>query len=403
MSFRLREAGVMPEARSRPAWAEVDLDAIHHNVVALVALSAPAAVCAVVKADGYGHGAVPVARAALKAGATWLAVAVVEEGEALRKAGIAAPILLLAEPPVEAMAEALAQNLTPTLYTAEGVEAAAKAATHGRSPIPVHLKVDTGMHRVGASSEDLVDVARGVEEAHGLRVEGLWTHLAVAEEPADDGFTIEQLRRFEDARDRLAAAGIHPELLHAANSAGTIAHPAARYDMVRCGISVYGYCPGKALDARVELRPAMSLKARVSFVKKLGAGERVSYGLRYALPGPADLVTVPLGYDDGVRRRLAARGADVLINGHRCPMAGTVTMDQFLVDCGPSSGVTPGDEVVLIGRQGDHEITADHWAELLHTISYEIVCGVGPRVPRVYVNGESEADRRAEQPRLGAM
>jgi len=393
----------MPEARSRPAWAEVDLDAIRHNTAALVVVAAPAAVCAVVKADGYGHGAVPVARAALEAGATWLAVAVVEEGEALRRAGIAAPILLLAEPPAEAMAEALAQRLTPTLYTAEGVEAAAKAAASGRSPAPVHLKVDTGMHRVGASPDDLVEVARAAGEAHELRVEGLWTHLAVAEEPAEDGFTIEQLRRFEDARDRLAGAGIHPDLLHAANSAGTIAHPAARYDMVRCGISVYGYCPGAALDGRVELRPAMSLKARVSFVKQLGAGERVSYGLRYALPGPADLVTVPLGYDDGVRRRLAAKGADVLIGGRRCPMAGTVTMDQFLVDCGPSSGVVAGDEVVLIGHQGDHEITADHWAELLDTISYEIVCGVGPRVPRVYLEGGMDAGRRTEQPRLGAM
>jgi alanine racemase len=381
----------------------VDLDAVRHNTAALVAMAAPAAMCAVVKADGYGHGAVPVARAALEAGATWLAVAVVEEGEALRRAGIRAPILLLAEPPPEAMAEALADRLTPTLYTAEGVEAAAKAVVHGRSPAPVHLKVDTGMHRVGAGVDDLVHVARAVEEADGLRVEGLWTHLAVAEEPTQDGYTTEQLRRFEDARDRLAAVGIHPALLHAANSAGTIAHPAARYDLVRCGISVYGYCPGPALDGSVDLRPAMSLKARVSFVKELGAGERVSYGLRYALPEPADLATVPLGYDDGVRRRLAADGADVLINGRRCPMAGTVTMDQFLVDCGPSSGVKTGDEVVLIGRQGDHEITADHWADLLGTISYEIVCGVGPRVPRVYLNGDSEADQPPEQPPLGAM
>jgi len=393
----------MPEARSRPAWAEVDLDAVRRNTAALVEVAAPAALCAVVKADGYGHGAVPVARAALEAGATWLAVAVVEEGEALRAAGIGAPILLLAEPPAEAMAEALAQRLTPTLYTAEGVEAAAKAAVHGRSPTPVHLKVDTGMHRVGTGPDNLVDVARAVEEAHGLRVEGLWTHLAVAEEPAQDVFTTEQLRRFEATRDRLAAVGIHPDLLHAANSAGTIAHPAARYDMVRCGISVYGYCPGPALDGRVELRPAMSLKARVSFVKALEAGERVSYGLRYALSEPGDLATVPLGYDDGVRRRLAAKGAEILIGGRRRPMAGTITMDQFLADCGPSSGVKAGDEVVLIGRQGVNHITADDWAELLDTISYEIVCGIGPRVPRVYLNGESDAAARPEQRRLGEM
>ncbi|MDP8976936.1 MAG: alanine racemase [Actinomycetota bacterium] len=390
----------MPEARSRPAWAEVDLDAVRHNTAALGAVAAPAALCAVVKAEGYGHGAVPVARAALDAGATWLAVAVVEEGEALRREGIRAPILLLAEPPPEAMADALAQHLTLTLYSVEGAHAAARVAADGQSPTPVHLKVDTGMHRVGAPPDTLVDVARAVEESGGLRVEGLWTHLAVAEDPAEDGYTTEQLRCFEEARDRLALAGIHPDLLHAANSAGAIAHPAARYDMVRCGISVYGYCPGVALDGRVELRPAMSLKARVSFVKELDAGERVSYGLRYALPETGDLATVPLGYDDGVRRRLAAEGAEVLVNGRRCPMAGTVTMDQFLVDCGPSSGVKTGDEVVLIGRQGDEQITADHWAELLGTISYEIVCGVGPRVPRVYVNGEGDAvdaDGRTQQ------
>lgn len=379
----------MPEAFSRPAWAEVDLDAIRHNVAALVALAAPAAVCAVVKADGYGHGAVPVATAALEAGATWLAVAVVEEGEALRRAGIDAPVLLLAEPPAGAMADVVAQRLTPTLYTGPGVESVAAAVPRRASPIAVHLKVDTGMHRVGASPEELVDLAKAVEKAPGLRLEGVWTHLAVAEEPAEDAFTVEQLRRFEEARHCLAEAAIHPDLLHAANSAGAIAHPAARYDLVRCGISVYGYCPGPALGDRVELRPALSLKASVALVRRLEAGERVSYGLRYEVRQPSQLATVPLGYDDGVRRELAARGAEVLIGGRRRPMAGTVTMDQFLADCGPEGDVRPGDEVVLIGRQGDHEITADHWADLLGTISYEVLCGVGPRVPRVYVNNRA--------------
>jgi alanine racemase len=375
----------VPEARSRPAWAEVDVGAVRHNVVALVALSAPAAVCAVVKADGYGHGAVPVARAALEAGATWLAVAVVEEGEALRRAGIDAPVLLLAEPPAAAMAEAVAQHLTPTLYTLDGVEAATKAALNEKAPVAVHVKVDTGMHRVGASPENLVAVARAVDKAEELRLEGLWTHLAVAEEPGEDAYTAEQLRRFEEARDDLASEGIDPDILHAANSAGAIAHPAARYDLVRCGISVYGYSPGPALAGWVDLRPALSLKARVSLVKEAQAGDRVSYGLRYEMAARGDLATVPLGYDDGVRRQLGARGAEVLIGGRRCPMAGTITMDQFLVDCGPASGVVVGDEVVLLGRQGEHEITADHWARLLDTISYEIVCGVGPRVPRVYL------------------
>jgi len=364
----------------------VDLDAVRHNVAALVELSAPAAVCAVVKADGYGHGAVPVARAALQAGATWLAVAVVEEGEALRRAGIEAPVLLLAEPPAEAMADVVAQRLTATLYTSRGVEALAMAVGTRRAAIPVHLKVDTGMRRVGAAPGDLVGLAQAVERSGGLRLEGVWTHLAAAEDPHEEAYTLEQLRLFEAARDRLSSAGIHPDLLHAANSAGAIAHRAARYDLVRCGISVYGYCPGPALAGRVDLRPALSLKARVSFVKEAEAGDRVSYGLRYRMEGRGDLATVPLGYDDGVRRQLGSRGAEVLIGGRRCAMAGTVTMDQFVVDCGPTSGVVPGDEVVLLGRQGDIMITADHWAEMLDTISYEIVCGVGPRVPRLYLD-----------------
>ncbi len=389
----------MPEARSRPAWAEVDLDAVRHNTAALVDVAAPAALCAVVKADGYGHGAVPVARAALEAGATSLAVAVVDEGEHLRAAGLGAPILLLAEPPADAMAGAVRHRLTPTLYTRRGVEAAARAVPAASAPMGVHVKVDTGMHRVGATPDAVVDLARAVVDARGLRLDGLWTHLAVAEDPSQDAFTIEQLQRFEDVRDRLASAGIHPEVLHAANSAGAIAHPAARYDMVRCGISLYGYCPGPALAGGVDLRPALALKARVSLVKELAEGERVSYGLRYQVRERCTVATVPLGYADGVPRRLSAVGGEVLIGGRRRPMAGTVTMDQLLADCGPEPDVGVGDEVVLIGRQGDQEISADEWAQRLGTINYEIVCGVGPRVPRLY-RGEDPAQAAADQPAL---
>ena len=390
----------MPEAHSRPAWAEVDLDAIRHNVAALIAVAAPAAVCAVVKADGYGHGAVPVARAALDAGAVCLAVAVVEEGADLRRAGVDAPVLLLAEPPVEAMAGALELRLTPTLYTRRGVEAAAQAVRDGRRPVDVHLKVDTGMHRVGAAPDQVVELARAVEQERGLRLHGLWTHLAVAEDRDQDGCTAEQLRRFEEVRDRLAGAGINPPLLHAANSAGAIAHPAARYDMVRCGIAVYGYSPGPAVGGDLGLRPALSLKARVSLVKELAPGERVSYGLRYRVEERCHVATVPLGYADGVPRRLSAVGGQVLIGGRRRPVAGTITMDQLMADCGPGPGVASGEEVVLIGRQGDEEITADEWARLLDTISYEVVCGVGPRVPRVYRGegaGTVPTDRQAAQ------
>ena len=389
----------MPEARSRPAWAEVDLDAVRHNTAALVDVAAPATVCAVVKADGYGHGAVPVARAALEGGATSLAVAVVDEGEELRQAGVHAPILLLAEPPAEAMPDAVRHRLTPTLYTRHGLEAAARAVPSGSPPVGVHLKVDTGMHRVGARPEAVVELARAVVDARGLRLEGLWTHLAVAEDPSQEPYTAAQLQRFEEVRDRLAAAGVRPEVLHAANSAGAIAHPSARYDMVRCGISLYGYSPGPALAGRVDLRPALALKARVSLVKELAAGERMSYGLRYEARERCVVATVPLGYADGVPRRLSAVGGEVLIGGRRRPIAGTVTMDQLLADCGPDPDVAAGDEVVLIGQQGAQGISADDWAELLGTISYEIVCGVGPRVPRLY-RGGGPAPAAAEQPAL---
>jgi alanine racemase len=366
----------------RPAWAEVDLAAIRHNASALRDLAAPAALCAVVKADGYGHGAEAVARAALEGGATWLAVALVEEGIALREAGIDAPVLMLSEPPVEALADVVRHRLTPTLYTAKGVEAAAGAA--GAGQLAVHVKVDTGMHRVGATVDEAVALARAVADAPALALQGFWTHLAVADEP-DDPYTNTQLDRFEAARARLAEAGVEPEVLHAANSAGAIAHPTARYDMVRCGIALYGCAPSPHVGGDVGLRPTLALKAAVSFVKTLPAGERVSYGLRWRAEGETVVATVPLGYADGVTRRLSAAGGVVLIGGRRCPIAGTVTMDQVTVDCGPDATVAPGDEVVLIGGQGSDRITADEWAERLDTISYEVLCGIGPRVPRVHV------------------
>jgi alanine racemase len=365
----------------RPAWAEVDLDAIRHNARVLREMVAPALLCAVVKADGYGHGAVPVAHAALDGGANGLAVALVEEGVTLRDAGIDAAILLLSEPPPDAMGDVVAHRLTPTVYTTKGVEAVAGAA--GAGPVPVHVKVDTGMHRVGAARDEAVALARAVTDAPGLELEGFWTHLAVADEPGDP-YTGAQLERFEEARRALADAGVTPKLVHAANSAGAIAHPAARYDMVRAGIALYGEAPSAEVGANIGLRPALSLKARVSFVKPLAAGERVSYGRRWQTERDTILATVPLGYADGVTRRLSAVGGEVLIGGRRCAIAGTVTMDQITVDCGPAATVAPGDEVVLIGRQGHEEITAADWAALLDTISYEVLCGIGPRVPRVH-------------------
>ena len=378
----------------RPAWAEVDLAAVHHNASVLAALASPAELCAVVKAGGYGHGAVEVARAALAGGATWLAVALVEEGRDLRAAGIAAPILVLSEPPPAAMAEVVASSLTPTIYTRAGLAAVSdhagrSGAGRSRPPFPVHIKVDTGMHRVGAASEDAVALAREAAADPHLILDGFWTHFAVSDEVADP-FTDTQIERFEDALARLDEGGISPRLRHAANSGGTLWHLGAHYDMVRCGIALYGLSPagdGPDQPPVPALRPAMSLKARVSFVKRVAAGERLSYGRRYQVPVDSVIATVPLGYADGVPRRLAADGCQVLIGGRRRPIAGTVTMDQLLVDCGPDAEVSAGDEVVLIGSQGGETIGAWEWADATGTIAYEVVCGISGRVPRLYLDG----------------
>ncbi len=372
---------------TRRAWAEVDLGAIRHNAGLLAALAAPASLCAVVKAGAYGHGSVAVARAALEGGASWLAVALVTEGETLRRHGIDAPVLLLSEPPVEAMDDVVALSLTPTLYTAQGVEAAAKAvAAAAAPPLAVHVKVDTGMHRVGASADGAVAVAKAVAERPELVFGGLWTHFAVADEPANP-FTDEQCARFDAVVERLASLGLRPPLVHACNSAGALAMPGAHHDMVRCGIALYGVAPSPALAA-VELvaglRPALSLRARVSYVKKVPAGQAVSYGLRRPLAQAATVATVPVGYADGVPWRLGVTGGEVLIGGRRRPIAGSVTMDQILVDCGDDDRVLPGDEVVLIGRQGGEQVTAWDWATKVDTIAYEVLCGIGPRVPKIY-------------------
>ena len=367
------------ERRFRPAWAEIDLDAVRHNVRVLVAAAGGAAVCAVVKADGYGHGAVRVSRAALEAGASCLAVALVEEGVVLREAGIEAPILLLSEPPADAAAEVVAQGLTPTVYTRAWIDALSALGTATGTPIAVHLKVDTGMHRVGADPDEAVALARVVHDDPRLELAAVWTHFAVADDP-DDGFTSEQRRRLDEACAAIEAAGVAVPERHAANAAGTL-YAGATYDLVRPGIAVYGYAPNPGVG--VDLRPVLSLRARVSHVKVLDAGERLSYGLRYRLPVRSVVATVPLGYADGVPRRLGETGGEVLIGGRRHPIAGTVTMDQILVDCGPGTSVAAGDDVVLLGQQGAERITADDWARRLGTISYEILCGIGPRVPRI--------------------
>lgn len=369
------------DGRGRWAWAEVDAAAIEHNVGVVRAAVAPAALWAVVKADGYGHGAELAARAALRAGATGLCVALVQEGVALRRAGLAAPILVLSEQPPGELAAAVAAELTSTVYRVEQVACLADAAAAAGVVHRVHLKVDTGMHRVGCDPTDAVVVARAVAACPSLVLDGVFTHLALADEPTDP-FTDLQLDRFDAVLDALGAAGLLPAVVHAANSAGGLAHPRARHSMVRTGIALYGISPGPGVDHLVgELRPALALRARVSMVRRVAAGEGVSYGLRHRVATDTTLATVPIGYADGVPRRWSAMGGEVLIGGRRRPIVGVVTMDQLVVDVGDDA-VQVGDEVVLLGRQGDEEITAAQWARRLDTIGYEIVCAISHRIAR---------------------
>ena len=360
---------------TRWAWAEVDLDAIAHNVRHVRDVVAPAEVWAVVKADGYGHGAVDVARAALGAGASGLCVALTAEGVALRDAGIDAPVLVLSEQPLDEIGTMVANDLTPTLYSRRWLDALASEV--GSHPIGVHVKVDTGMQRVGATPDDAVDVIARLGDT-AVRLDGVYTHLAVADEPSDTT-TRTQLDRFDEFLARIDA----PPLVHAANSAAALAHPASRRSFVRLGIAMYGISPGHGVDELMRgLRPGLSLRARVSFVKPVRAGSRISYGHRHEFASDTMVATLPIGYADGVPRRLAAAGGQVLVAGQRCPIVGVVTMDQLMVDVGDVE-VAVGDEAVLIGAQGDEHVRVEEWADRLGTIGYEIVCGISRRVPRV--------------------
>lgn len=372
----------------RWAWAEIDLDALDHNIRAIRDVVAPAAVWAVVKADGYGHGAPAIAAQALRSGAAGLCVALAQEGIDLRRAGIEAPILVLSEQPPEQLGEVLAAGLTPTVYSTSYIDALAAAIASGAAgSCHVHLKVDTGMQRVGAQPVDAAALLAHIRalEPH-VYADAVYTHLACADDPVAPSNTT-QLEAFARVLAELDDRELRPACTHAANSAGALANPASRFDMVRTGIAIYGISPGPGVDHLTnDLRPVMSLRAKVSLVKRAPAGTHVSYGWRHRFDRATTLATVPIGYADGVPRRLGTLsdlpGTDVLIGGRRCPIVGVVTMDQLMVDVGDAD-VAVGEEVVLIGRQGEHMIRAEDWASRLGTIGYEIVCGISSRVPRV--------------------
>ena len=366
----------------RPTWCSIDVKAIEENVRTLAALVAPTPVCAVVKADGYGHGVVPTATAAAAGGATWFAVALVEEGVELREAGFTQPILILSEPPPVAMETVVKHGLITTVYSQEGLEAIASAAAWAGERVEIHLDVDTGMTRVGVQLDEIADFVESVAQYPNLSLTAAWTHCPVADEP-DNPFTASQLERFGDAlRDQA------PDLaVHVANSAAAITGQAASSGdpmMVRYGISIHGIDPDDALAGMVPLQPALTLRSEVSFVKTVTPGTAVGYGHRWTADRETTIATVPIGYADGIRRDLGLRGGTVLIGGEHHPIVGVVTMDQLMVDVGPSSSVAVGDEVILIGTQGDAQILAADVARVLDTISYEVVCAISPRVPRKY-------------------
>ncbi len=365
--------------RFRPTVAVVDLDAIRHNVRTLT--PAGSEVMAVVKANGYGHGDVETARAAVEGGATWLGVALVEEGLRLREGGIDHPVLVLTEFPPGSEKEALSAGLTPSVYTDAGLTALAEAARTTGSSVGAHVKLDTGLHRVGLDPQRVVPFVRRLTD-EGLAFEALWTHFAKADQPFDP-YLARQVERFDAATQVLAAEGFRPRLRHVANSAAIMAGTAKGYELVRLGVALYGLLPGPEVAGGAGLKPALTWRSAVSMVKRVEAGEGVSYGLRYTLERASTIATIPVGYADGYPRRLSNAG-QVLIRGRRYPVAGTVCMDQILADCADDP-VEAGDEVVLLGGQGTDAITADEIAGRLGTINYEVVCGIGSRVPREYV------------------
>lgn len=362
--------------RFRPTVAIVDLDAVRANVARLMVDTT--ALMATVKADAYGHGAVHVARACLGAGATWLAVALVEEGIALREAGIDAPILVLSEFPRGAERDALGAALTPTVTSLAGVDAVAAASRDLGVETEVQIEVDTGMHRTGAWPMEAVGpiVRRAIDA--GLRVGAIWTHFARADEDAVE--TAAQVRRLTHAIATARAMGAEASGVHAANSAGHLRHPETRFDVVRIGAALYGLEAGPGMTEG--LVPALELRSAVGSVRRVPAGDGVSYGHRFRPDRATTIATVPIGYADGIPR-VASPGAEVLLRGRRRPVVGTITMDHLMVDCGDDP-VAEGDEVVLIGQRGGDRLRAEDLASHAGTIGYEIVTRIAPRVPREY-------------------
>ncbi|RJQ04065.1 MAG: alanine racemase [Bacillota bacterium] len=380
------------EACHRPTWAEISLDAIAENTGRLRALAEPADLMAVVKADAYGHGAVEVSRACVKAGASWLGVAAVEEAVELRRAGITAPILILSQS-TPAQAETLAAyDLTAAVFEPETARALAAQGRRRGRPIRAHLKVDTGMGRIGVTPDEAgVEMALRLAALEGLELEGVYTHYATSDE-ADRTFSDHQTALFDRFLGLAARAGLSFGWRHAANSAAVMQFPETRYNLIRVGISLYGLYPSADVAMRVPLLPAMTWKTRLVHVKTVPAGTPVSYGREFVAGRPTRVGTVPVGYADGYRRCMSS-GGRVLVRQAYCPVLGRVNMDHFMIGLDDAPGAGVGDEVVLMGCQPGPGasvgtmpcVPAEELARTCGTINYEIVSTVGRRVPRVFL------------------
>ncbi|MBI4871899.1 MAG: alanine racemase [Candidatus Riflebacteria bacterium] len=366
------------------AWVEVDLDAIRANVRALRAALRPSVdFIAVVKGNAYGHGAVETARTVLDAGATHLGVAFATEGRELRQAGIAAPILVLGSFGEDDVDDILTCSLTPSVGEVGLGAALARAARSRSLTVPVHLEVDTGMGRLGVDWRTAARVVEDLTATQGLRLEGIFTHFATADEP-DHSYTRLQVKRFQQVQDALTAKGIFVPFRHYSNSAGVLHYPETVLDAVRPGLAIYGLYPARGAGPLPRLEPAMAFRSRVAMVKRLGAGAFVSYGRTFRLPEPRYIATVSVGYADGYPRLLSNR-ASVSIRESRYPVVGTVTMDHIMVDLGrEATPIRCGDRVTLFGRDGSTVIPAEELAELAGTIHYEITTRISARAPRIY-------------------
>lgn len=375
-------AGVRLERPGRPTWVDVDLEAVAGNVRRIVVLVGPQVdVLAVLKADGYGHGALKVAHTTLNNGATWLGVACLGEAVALRRAGVDAPILILGFTPAWQAREAVLHGVTTTLFSREVAEALSRAAADVGRVARAHVKVDTGMGRLGLLPAEVLPFMRSVSDLPFLEVDGVFTHMAAADD-ADLAYTYWQLQQFEGVLSELRATGLLPRHIHAANSAALLRIPASHYNMVRPGIALYGLNPSSVAPLPDGFRPALSFKCQVAQVKELPPGSFVSYGRAYRTSRPERIAVIPVGYADGFRHAPAHWG-EVLVRGRRAPIVGRVCMDQTMIDVTEVPGVRQGDEVVLIGTQGEERITVDEVAQRLGTINYEVISEILARVPRI--------------------